>query len=137
MSDDLITSYRFVVKIQGRTLGFRSISGIKMSAAFEPLQVGGQNKNPVMLAVPVKEAGKLVMERGASTVAALSSFTVGSKIAENMEIEIQKEDGTKGVSYSVTAPLLESIELSKLDAQDSTVLIETFSVYHSGIERCK
>ncbi len=136
MSDDLIASYRFIVKIKGKKLGFRSISGIKMSAAFEPLQVGGQNNYPTMLAVPVKEAGKLVMERGASTIAALSDFTVGKKVADSMEIEIQKEDGKKGVSYSVTAPLLESIELSKLDAQDSSVLIETFSVYHSGIERC-
>lgn len=133
----MLSSYRFVVYVLGVGLGFRSISGIKMSAAFEPLQVGGQNNYPVMLAVPVKEAGKLVMERGVTPLRALGMFNPGTKLADEMQISILTELGLPGVSYSVKEPLLESIELSKLDAQDSTVLVETFSVFHSGIELWK
>jgi phage tail-like protein len=137
MRDGLIASHRFLVSVGGAEIGFRSISGIKLAAAFEPLQVGGRNDSPVMLPVPVKEAGKLTMERGVSTGAALSSFSPGKKIADAMQIDIRDEEGNLGVSYRVTNPVVESIELSKLDALDAAVLIETFSVLHSGIALSK
>ncbi|MDR1735342.1 MAG: phage tail protein [Oscillospiraceae bacterium] len=135
--EGLLASCRFAVMIRGSALGFRSISGIKLSASFEPLQVGGQNDAPVMLAIPVKEPGKLVMERGVSPAGALSNFRPGEKIADEMQIDILNENGEASVSYSVASPVVESIELSKLDAQDSSVLIETFSVFHGGIALCR
>lgn len=134
MNISLLTSHRFEVHIKNQRLGFRSISGLKITASFEPLQVGGMNGSPVLLPVPVKEPGRLVLERGISSLNALADFVPGARIAEEMQIHIVNEKGRSSVTYSVLSPIVESIELSKLDALESTAIIETFSLLHYGIE---
>lgn len=129
----VLPSYRFEVHIERNTLGFRSISGLKLTSAFEPLAVGGFNESPVLLPVPVKEPGRLTMERGVSSLHSLSDFIPGELIANEMQIHILNENNKPIMSYSVASPFTETIELSKLDAMESSVLIKTFSVLHHGI----
>lgn len=133
MSSDFLFAYRFEVHINGKKLGFRSVSGLKLVAAFEPLMVGGMNNGPTMLPAPVKDTGRLTMERGVVPANALDSFQLGRIITNDMQIHIINSQGKTGVSYSVAFPMLETIELSKLEATDSSVFIETFTVIHSGI----
>lgn len=135
MSSDFLFAYRFEVHVNGKKLGFRSVSGLKLTAAFEPLAVGGMNTGPVMLHIPVKDAGRLTMERGVAPANALESFQPGHTITNDMQIHIINAQGKAGASYSVAFPMLETIELSKLEATDSSVLIETFTVLHQGITR--
>lgn len=133
MGADFLFAYRFEVLIKGKKLGFRSVSGLKLTAAFEPLMVGGMNTGPAMLPVPVKDTGKLTMERGVAPANALEDFQLGRIITNDMQIHIINDKGKPGISYSVSFPMLETIELSKLEATDSSVFIETFTVIHRGI----
>lgn len=133
MGSDFLFAYRFEVHINNKKLGFRSVSGLKITAAFEPLMVGGMNMGPAMLPIPVKDTGRLTMERGVAPSNALGSFQLGRRITDDMQIHIINANGKTGVSYSVAYPILESIEYSKLEATDSSVFIETFTVIHHGI----
>lgn len=130
-----VSAYRFEVILNNNKIGFRSILGLKLTASFEPLSVGGLNQGPVMLPVPVKEPGRLTMEKGAASLNQLKDFIIGKRLAQEMQVKIMNEDGGTGITYAVALPILESVELSKLDAMESSILIETFTVLHRGITR--
>jgi phage tail-like protein len=134
VADDLLHGYNFVVSVGVGMIGFRSVSGLKITAAFEPLAVGGYNSSPVMLPASVKEPGRLTFERGKRITSRLIQLKAGSVLPEPMTIMVLNPYGVIGASYSVTAPVMESVELSKLGAEDSAVLIETFTVIHRGVE---
>jgi len=128
--------YRYEVFFEKiKTLGFKSVSGLKLAAAYEPLEVGGVNDGPVLLRMPVKDTGKLVFERGKYLIESSNSFMFfpGQQLGNEMDIFINDHDGTVGAIYTVRQPKLETIELSTLDAMDSSVLIEKLTIVHRGI----
>lgn len=132
----LLQGYRFEVSIGNKNrFGFKSVDGLKLTAAYEPLAVGGRNDGPVLLRVPVKNAGKLTFERGKYYVISGQSlnFRPGQTLAKSMSIRILDDSGKPRVTYNVNNPMLESIELSKLDATNSSVLIEKLTIVHQGI----
>jgi len=134
----LLPGYRFEVYFgNNNRFGFTNISGLKLALAYEPLHVGGKNDGPVMLRAPVKEHGKLTMERGKYFASPRSayffSFQPGQRLAEHMTIEIKDDYGKRRAVYHVHHPVLESIELTGLDAKSSAPLIEKLTILHQGI----
>jgi phage tail-like protein len=130
----LLNAYSFEVQIGKDEIGFKSVKGIKFTTALEPLQVGGMNDGPVMLPVPVKEGGRLTLERGKYKSDALNLPRPGTSI-EEMYICALPEDGNynDAAIYAVESPVVESVELGALDALSSEVLIESFTVAYRRI----
>jgi len=132
----LLPVYRYEILFENiKLLGFKSVSGIKLAAVYEPLEVGGVNDGPVLLRMPVKDTGKLTFERGKYYGDSTNSFTFipGQHLGKEMDIFVNNNDGIVGVIYTVRQPMIESIELSTLDALDSSVLIEKLTIVHRGI----
>jgi phage tail-like protein len=129
---DLLHAFRFKVVIGKDAIGFKAVKGVKLATAFEPLQVGGMNDGPVMLPVPVKESGRLTLERGKYIAKALDMLRPGTPIKE-MHIHALAKDGDGAAVYTVESPIVESIELGAFDALSSEVLIESFTVAYRRI----
>lgn len=129
----LFQVYRFEVWFGGEAFGFMRVSGLKLSAAFEPLAVGGQNDGPVMLRVPVRDAGRLTFERGKYYAGQKLALRPGQALAEPMSIVVKNDADDVTLTYKISTPVLESVELSGLDASDHTVLVESLIVAHQGI----
>lgn len=132
----LLPVYRYEVLFDGISVfGFKSVSGLKMSVVYEPLEVGGVNDGPVLLRMPVKDTGKLTFERGKYLAESTNSFIFqpGQHWAVQMVILVKDDDGEVGATYQVKQPMLESIDLSTLDAMDSSVFVEKLTVVHRGI----
>jgi phage tail-like protein len=127
-------AFSFEVHINNETIGFKSVKGIKLTTAFEPLQVGGMNDGPVMLPVPVKEGGRLTLERGKYKSDALKKFQLGTPIEEMYICALTENGDEAGAAvYTVEFPIVESIELGAFDALSSEVLIESFTVVYRRI----
>ncbi len=124
---NLMPAYRFKVVVDNAEIGFRSVSGLKLATAFEPLAVGGKNDGPVMLPVPVPDGGRLTMERGKYSGEALSLPQPGVVI-KTMTVTLLGDEKKELATYTVEDPACESIELSTLDSLSSDVVIESFTV---------
>ena len=132
----LLPVYRYEVEIDRlRIFGFKTISGLKLSAAYEPLEVGGVNNGPVMLRMPVKDTGRITFERGKYLSEFWSPFMFrpGLNLGRQIIILVKDDHGIVGAVYRVQRPMLEAIELSTLDAMDSSVFVEKFTIVHEGI----
>ena len=132
----LLPVYRYEVDLgDNREIGFKSVSGLKISAAYEPLEVGGINNGPVLLRMPVKDTGRITLERGKYLSKSANAFTYlpGKMLGESMIIKVKNDDNKVGATYSVRNPVIESIELPTLDAMDSSVFIEKLTIAHRGI----
>lgn len=123
----LLNAYSFDVEIDGSLIGFKSVKGLKLSAAFEPLQVGGMNDGPVMLPVPVREEGRITFERGKYKKKS-SQLPRPGTLVKDITILLYDEDDSYKAEYILESPAVESIELGSLDALSSEILIETFTV---------
>lgn len=81
-----------------------------------------------------KPSEPLTFEIGVSTgITRLAQFTVGLPIILPFTVVTLTGDWKIGRVYEVVSPVVESWELSGLDAMGGEVLIEKFSVMHSGI----
>jgi phage tail-like protein len=131
----LLNAYSFKVEIGKDAIGFKAVKGIKLTTALEPLQVGGINDGPVMLPVPVKEGGRLTLERGKYKADGLKQFRPGTLIKEMRIHALAKAGDKKGAAiYTVEFPVVESVELGAFDALSSEVLIESFTVAYRRIK---
>ena len=132
----LLPVYRYEVLFDGiKMFGFKSVSGLKLATVYEPLEVGGVNDGPVMLRMPVKDSGRLTFERGKYLIELFNplKFRPGQHLGKQMTILVLNDSKIVGAIYAVSDPMLESIELSTLDAMDSSVLIEKITIVHRGI----
>lgn len=132
-SGEFQQSYRFTVLIGPMKIGFSRVSGLKCAAALEPLNEGGADA-PHMVRARPKLSEPLTFEMGASTgVNRLLQFTVGLPLILPMTVVTMTENWGIGRTFTVDDPIVESWQLSDLDAMNGEVLIEKFSVLHSGI----
>lgn len=132
-SGEFQQSYRFTVLIGPMKIGFSRVSGLKCTSALEPLNEGGADA-PHMVRARPKPSEPLIFEMGVSTgVNRLLQFTVGLPLLLPMTIVTMTENWGIGRIYVVVSPVVESWQMSDLDAMNGEVLIERFSVLHSGI----
>jgi phage tail-like protein len=131
-----VQSYRFRVLFSGVDveIGFARISSLKLSAAFEPLEVGGKNDGPVLLPMPNKTPERTVFERGRKQYSALTALEPGTRL-DGIDIHLLNERGGVVAVYSTGIAVVESIETSELDAVRGEVLIEKCTVIHTGFRQ--
>lgn len=129
----LLHAYSFAVDIDNVKIGFKSVRGIKMAMAFEALQVGGQNDGPALLPVPVKDGGKLVFELGVCAKPPQGLPWPGTPV-KSISVSACNSLGDAVYTYTLEAPVVESIELGALDALSSEVLIETLTIAFRSIK---
>jgi phage tail-like protein len=132
---DPATAYRFKVFLgnPGKEIGFQRVSGLKLSLGFEPLAVGGKNDGPVLLPVPVKEPGRVTFERGRKSADILPELCPGACLT-NVAVSVLTRDGGVLVTYHTPMATVESLEVSELDALRGEILIEKYTLLHSGLE---
>jgi phage tail-like protein len=137
-SDDLVSNHRFVVNFgKGKTVGFRKVSGLKVSMALEYLPVGGDNNNPAFTPKRENDPDRLTLERGKFKNKMLKDLAPGTMFKEGVTIELHDDDGDTVAAYATGIAVVESIEIGDLDALDGSVLIEKFVIVHSGLTQRK
>jgi phage tail-like protein len=139
---NLVTSYRFKVIFEGgqqsnkgnQEISFRRVSGLKLSRGFEPLVVGGKNDGPVFLPVPVKELTRTTLERGRVSKSVLKDLEPSTCFA-SVDIQMLSEKGEVTAVYRTQTAVVESWETSELDALNGEVLIEKYTILHTGFQQ--
>lgn len=133
-----VQSYRYRVKFSGinQEIGFARVSGLKLSAAFEPLEVGGKNDGPVLLPLPLKTPERTTFERGRKQFAILTALGPGTRF-EGIDLHLLDEGGTVVAAYVTGPAVVESMETSDLDATRGEVLIEKYTILHTGFRQIK
>jgi hypothetical protein len=137
---ELLLGHSFQVTMTGGgnnaeyfTCGFKSVKGVKLATAFEPLQVGGQNDGPALLPIPVSEPGRLTLERGKVPRGQIAWFAQGRSPAGAVSITVLDASHKEAAGYLLRGAVIESVELGALDALASEVLIESVTILYAGI----
>ena len=133
-SSDLIPGYSFKVNFDGFNYSFSKVSNLSSSVEIETIVEGGNNSAPVIFRKPKHNPDYLIMERGLhSTVAdlAFSFFSVGKKIAV-ITITVLRNGSIVRV-FTVTNAVIVQREFSPLDALESTVLLQSLKIAHTGL----
>lgn len=133
-SSDLIPGYSFNVNFDGFNYSFTKVSNLSSSVEIETIIEGGNNSAPVILRKPKRSPDYLIMERGLhSTVAdlAFSFFTAGKKISV-ITITVQRNGSIVRV-FTATDAVIVQREFSPLDAMESTVMLQSLKIAHSGL----
>jgi phage tail-like protein len=133
-----VQAYRYRVVFNGtnESIGFARVSGLKLSAGFEPLEVGGKNDGPVFLPVPLKTPERTVFERGRKQSSVLAALGPGTSF-EGIDLQLLDENGRVVAVYTTGMAVVESIETSDLDATRGEVLIEKYTILHTGFRQTK
>jgi len=126
--NDFFTSFNFKVEINNTVCGFKSVSGLKTTASFEAVAVGGMNDGPVMLPVPNREPARVTLEKGRYFGDEITfPLTLGA-MYKSIAISPLTKIGLEGKTYTLSSAFVESIETSPLNATDSGCLIDTVTV---------
>jgi phage tail-like protein len=131
-----VQSYRYRVMFTGLGLdiGFARVSGLKLSAAFEPLEVGGKNDGPALLPVSLKDPERTTFEKGRQQYNVLAALKPGSRF-DGIDLHLLNEEGSVVAIYSTDTAVVESMETSDLDATSGEVLIEKYTILHTGFRQ--
>lgn len=134
---ELVMNSHFRLRLEqnGPELGFQEVSGLRLSAAFEPLQVGGYNHGVILLRVPVKDNGKITLKRGKYKKEATKRLKMmpGVTLGSRVYIDVLDASGKLQITYQILSPYIETVELAALQADQTAVLIETCTLMHQGI----
>jgi len=131
-----LNTHRFVVLCGNEEFGFSRISGIRGGGSFETIREGGVNDYAYALPSPNTEIEKLVFERGmCNGEAAYEKYFMpgGTKKLDDMVICVMDEADSISRIIEVNKPIVESWELSDLDANQSELLIHKMTVIHKGL----
>lgn len=122
----------FTVTLYGMELSFSRVSGIGSSLEFDTYVEGGAG--PVLLPKPKTAAGAISFERGVTSErwAGAACFNVGVEIS-GVEINVIK-NGSIIQSYEVQDAIVTAWELGELNALGGGVLINKFTLSHTGIK---
>lgn len=132
---DLIMSHRFLVYIGMDKISFAKVSGIDAVMTKETFAEGGENHWPYVMTVPKEQLQTLRLERGLQI-----SGNVSHRIRTGMwipwlEIIVKNDKGKPVYEYYVIGAYVTKWEIGDLDAATGNVIIETFEVEHSGMEK--
>lgn len=128
--------YYFQVTVDNVVMSFAKLSNIESSMEYEVLQEGGNNLSPRLLPLPRKQVKTLRMERGVRKSAdSVLDLRPGMSVENGIGISVLDPAGTTIACYTVKGVTIVKWEMGGLDAQSSSVLLETFEVTYTEISR--
>ena len=133
-ASDLIPSYSFEVTLDGISFSFSRVTNLSGSVEIDTIVEGGNNSSPIILRKPKRSPDMLVLEKGVYTSAKdvmMAMFTEGSKI-EAININVLRNGSTVRMFF-ITGGVVVRREFSPLDALDSSVLLESLQIAHTGL----
>ena len=133
-SKDFIPGYSFSVNFDGFSYSFSRVSNLGGSIEVDTIQEGGNNDAPVVLRKPKRSPDYLILERALHstlTDVAFSFFKEGRQISA-ITITVKK-DGKTVRMFFITNGIIVQREFSPLDALESSVLLQSLKIAHSGI----
>ena len=134
--DDLVMNNRFLVYIGMHRLSFAKVSGISTEMAKEIYAEGGRNHDPYVLTTPIEQMQTLRFERGLQINSKISNKIVPGMFIPYIEVIVKDQKGKKPLyEYCVVGAYVTKWEIGTLDASEGTVIIETFEVEHSSMEK--
>ena len=131
---DFIPGYSFTVNLDGFNYSFSRVSNLAGSCEIETIVEGGSNESPVILRKPKRTPDFLLFERGLHstlTDTAFSFFSVGKKI-DAITISVKKNGNIVRMFFASGGIIVER-EFSSLDALESTVMVQTLKIAHTGL----
>ena len=133
-ASDFIPGYSFSVNLDGFMYSFGKVTNLSSTVDIETIVNGGNNDGPVILRKPKKNPDFLILERALHstlTDMAFSFFTVGRQISA-ITIMVNK-DGKTVRMFFVANGIIVQREFSPLDALDSSVMLQSLKIAHTGI----
>ena len=133
-SSDFIPGYSFSVNFDGFSYSFGRVSNLGGTIDIETIQEGGNNDSVVILRKPKKNPDYLILERALHstlTDVAFSFFKEGRLISA-ITITVKK-DGKTVRMFFITIGVIVQREFSPLDALESSVLLQSLKIAHSGM----
>lgn len=133
-SSDFIPGYSFSVNFDGFSYSFGRVSNLGGTIEIDTIQEGGNNDSPVILRKPKKSPDYLILERALHstlTDVAFSFFKEGRLITA-ITITVKK-DGKTVRMFFITNGVIVQREFSPLDALESSVLLQSLKIAHSGM----
>lgn len=145
--NDPLRSYRFLVEVDGTTVGaFTQFSGIKMEVRCIKARSGNDDRG-VMTGVPVMTGFEPVtLTKGVigdndfmdwifAAAASMNSGPTGARLKRNMDVVALDDHGNRGVTWTLKGAMPIRYELSPMDSSRSEVLSESVTFSISGVQR--
>lgn len=129
-----IGGYEFDVRIKLIKVNFSKITNLGNEIETEVFVEGGNNDYPIVRQKARQKPDVIIFEKGMTSTFGGDIFTVfrqGMKIT-NILIFVKREGKTVRI-YSIDEGLILEKKFSDLDANSSTVFIETLKLAHTGI----
>ena len=133
-SSDFIPGYSFSVNFDGFSYSFGRVSNLGGSIEIDTIQEGGNNDAPVILRKPKRTPDYLILERALHstlTDVVFSFFKEGRKISA-ITITVKKDGKTVRMFFIENGVIVQR-EFSPLDALESSVLLQSLKIAHSGM----
>ena len=133
-ASDFIPGYSFSVNLDGFMYSFGKVTNLSGTQEIETIVNGGTNDAPVILRKPKKNPDFLILERALHstlTDMAFSFFTVGRQISA-ITISVNKDGKTVRMFFATNGVIVQR-EFSPLDALESSVLLQSLKIAHTGI----
>ncbi len=120
---------------QGGSVCFSKVSGIEATMEQEELMEGGKNDGPHILLSPHKRHAALVLERGVlPSDCWMSRLKPGMRLNTWLLIVLLDEKLEKtGKMFGINDGTVTKWELSGLNAEGNSILVEKLEIVHDGI----
>ena len=133
-ASDFIPGYSFSVNLDGFMYSFGKVTNLSSTVDIETIVNGGDNDSPVILRKPKRNPDYLILERALHstfTDMAFSFFTVGRQISA-ITVSVNKDGKTVRMFFATNGIIVQR-EFSPLDALESSVMIQSLKIAHTGI----
>jgi hypothetical protein len=136
MAYDLIPGYEFTVQLGAIiSINFTKISNMTSQGEFDVRGDGGNNERMFFSAKPHRTPDTLTFHKGWAT--GLTSMVL-SYLKPGLKIEgiliMVKKDGKLKKSFYIEQGIITRISYSDLDALNSSFIIKTMEIAHTGIQ---
>ena len=130
----LLSGYRFGVRVGPSLIGFSLVSGISKSMEVERYQEGGRNDSPHIFPKQATSGGTMTMKKGVYKGKEPLFILVGNYIPL-LGIEVYDATGKQTIKYyNLINCLITKWEIGEMDAQSNALLIESFEVAYEQLE---
>ena len=143
LTDQVLSTYKFTVYIQGMKIGFSKITNIEEFVETEAFHEGGVNEYAYSLMAPVKQEKTMSFERGMLGVSnysivskiLLSRFRVGQRLPIDIVITVSGNNGQVEKMFFVHGATVKKWRCSDLDAINGKIMVETFEITYETLEQ--
>lgn len=130
-----LPGYRFIIFLEGRTMGFRKVSGVSRQIETETYQEGGLNNMVHIFPKASAQECALHLEKGVYMNSTFHPFyLVGERINENLHLFVMNNAGLPMKSYVFSGITIKKWEVGDMDAQDSSLLIDSFELSYEEMD---